>query len=56
MSIAPVNNHQVPFYLASATGGLQEALNQNLTTPQANTIILDSAFYELVGGPAMRPR
>src|SRR3984957_19058744 len=51
VTIAPINSHQVPFYLASATGGLQEALNQNLTTPQTNTIILDSAFYELVGGP-----
>ena len=50
ITIAPVNSHQVPFYLTSATGGLQEALNQNLTTPQTNTIILDSAFYQLVGG------
>jgi hypothetical protein len=52
VTIAPVNDHQVPFYLTSATGGLQEALNQNSTTPQTNTIILDSTFYELVGGPA----
>jgi hypothetical protein len=52
VTIAPVNNHQVPFYLTSATGGLQEALNQNLTSPQTNTVILDSAFYQLVGGPA----
>jgi hypothetical protein len=52
VSIAPVNNHQVPFYLTSATGGLQEALNQNLTAPQTNTILLDSAFYQLVGGAA----
>jgi hypothetical protein len=51
VTIAPVNNHQVPFYLTTATGGLQEAINQNLTTPQTNTIILDSAFYQLVGGP-----
>ncbi len=51
VTIAPVNSHQVPFYLTSATGGLQEALNQNLTTPQTNTIILDSTFYQLVGGP-----
>jgi hypothetical protein len=51
VTIAPVNNHQVPFYLTTATGGLQEAINQNLTTPQTNTIILDAAFYELVGGP-----
>ena len=52
VSIAPINNHQVPFYLASATGGLQEALNQNFTTPQTNTVILDSTFYQLVGGAA----
>jgi len=50
ISIAPVNNHQLPFYVTSATGGLQEALNQNSTQPQANTIILDNAFYQLVGG------
>src|ERR1700733_13642910 len=24
VSIAPVNNHQLPFYITSATGGLQE--------------------------------
>src|SRR5580704_16210985 len=35
VSIAPVNDHQVPFSLVSATGGLQEALNENLTTPAA---------------------
>jgi hypothetical protein len=52
VTIAPVNSHQVPFYLTSATGGLQEALNQNLTTPQTNTVILDNTFYQLVGGAA----
>ena len=50
ISIAPVNDHQLPFYVTSATGGLQEALNQNFSQPQANTIILDNAFYQLVGG------
>jgi hypothetical protein len=50
ISIAPVNPHQLPFYFTSATGGLQEAINQNLTTPQSNTILLDNAFYQLVGG------
>ena len=50
VSIAPVNNHQLPFYITSGTGGLQEALNENLTNPQTNTIILDNAFYQLVGG------
>ena len=50
ISIAPANPHQLPFYFTSATGGLQEAINQNLTTPQTNTIILDSTFYQLVGG------
>jgi hypothetical protein len=52
VSIAPVNDHQLPFYFASATGGLQEALNQNLTNPQANTVILDNTFYQSVGGAA----
>jgi hypothetical protein len=50
VSIAPVNNHQLPFSLSSATGGLQEALSQNLTNPQPNTVILDNAFYNQVGG------
>jgi hypothetical protein len=49
ISIAPVNDHQVPFYLTSATGGLQEALSQNLTTPATNTVVLDSSWYQLVG-------
>ncbi len=49
ISIAPVNDHQVPFYLTSATGGLQEALSQNMTTPATNTVVLDSAWYQLVG-------
>ena len=50
VSIAPINPHQMPYYLTSGTGGLQEALNQNLSTPQPNTIILNEAFYQLVGG------
>ena len=49
ISIAPVNDHQVPFYLTSATGGLQEALSQNMTTPATNTVVLDSAWYQLAG-------
>ena len=49
ITIAPVNDHQVPFYLTSATGGLQEALSQNMTTPATNTVVLDSAWYQLVG-------
>ncbi len=49
VSIAPVNPHSTPFYLQSATGGLQEALNQNMTTPATNTIVLSSAWYQLVG-------
>ena len=56
VSIAPVNDHQLPFSLTSATGGLQEALSQNLTNPQPNTVILDNAFYNQVGGPRMWPR
>ncbi len=52
VSIAPVNDHQLPFSLTSATGGLQEALSENLTNPQSNTVILDNAFYNQVGGAA----
>ena len=49
ISIAAVNNHQLPFYVQSATGGLQEAINLNLATPATNTIILNSAWYQSVG-------
>ncbi len=52
VTIAPVNDHELPYYFTSGTGGLQEALNQNLTTPETNTVILDSAWYGQVGGPA----
>ena len=52
LTIAPVHGHELPFYFTSGTGGLQEALNENLTNPQANTVILDNAFYHLAGGPA----
>ena len=48
VAIAPINDHQLPFYLTSATGGLQEALNNNLTSPEPNTVILDAAFYQLL--------
>jgi len=50
VTIAPVNDHQLPFNITSATGGLQEALNANLSSPQSNTVILDNAFYQAVGG------
>jgi hypothetical protein len=49
ISIAAVNSHQVPFFIQSGTGGLQEALNQNMTTPATNTVILNSAWYQSVG-------
>jgi hypothetical protein len=49
ISVAPVNAHQSPSYLQSATGGLQEALTQSLTTPTTNTVILNSAWYQSVG-------
>jgi hypothetical protein len=50
LTIAPAHDHQLPFFFTSGTGGLQEALNQNLTNPQANTVILDNAFYQMAGG------
>jgi hypothetical protein len=49
ISIAPVNHHNLPYYLTSATGGLQEALNANHTSPAVNTIILDNKFYVSAG-------
>ncbi len=55
ISIAPVNSHQLPFHFTSATGGLQEALSQNLTTPATNTIILDNAWYQQVAAAGANP-
>jgi hypothetical protein len=55
ISIAPVNSHQLPFHLTSATGGLQEALSQNLTTPATNTIILNNAWYSQVAAVGGTP-
>lgn len=50
ITISPVNQHNLPFYLTSATAGLQEALNANATDPQPNTIVLNNDFYQLAGG------
>lgn len=49
ISVSPVNHHQLPYYLTSATGGLQEAINANSTNPATNTIILNNAWYQLGG-------
>lgn len=53
VTITPANHHQLPFYLASATGGLQEALNANMTNPGINTIILSNDWYRLGGTTAI---
>ncbi len=55
ISIAPINSHQLPFHLTSATGGLQEALTQNLETPESNTIILNNAWYQQVAAVGAIP-
>lgn len=49
LTLAALNNHQLPWSLKSATGGLQEAINLNQSTPVGNTIILDAAWYQSVG-------
>lgn len=49
ITIHPTHRHQPPFYLTSATGGLQEAINANLANPGPNTILLNNAWYELGG-------
>ena len=49
ISIAPANHHNLPYYLTSATGGLQEALTANYANPGINTVILDNKFYGSVG-------
>ncbi|HEV2275629.1 MAG TPA: hypothetical protein VGR96_15765 [Acidobacteriaceae bacterium] len=52
ITISPANHHEVPFYLTSATGGLQEAINANLAMPGTNTIILNNEWYRLGGSAA----
>lgn len=49
ITISPAHQHNLPFYLTSATGGLQEAINAAHTEPAVNTVILDTTFYTLVG-------
>ena len=49
LTIAPLNSHQLPWHIISGTGGLQEALNLNATSPVGNTVILDAAWYQSVG-------
>jgi hypothetical protein len=44
VTIAPANPHS-SFDLTSATGGLQEALNANLTAPAGNNILLTAQWY-----------
>lgn len=53
ISIQPVNHHQLPFYLTSATGGLQEAINANSSNPGSNTIILNNEWYQLGGSSSV---
>jgi len=53
VTIHPLNHHQVPFYLTSATAGLQEAIDANLANPQPNTIILNNDWYRLGGSTAI---
>ena len=52
ITIAPVNKHS-SFYLTSATGGLQEALNAVTQNPAANTIVLTKQWYLQGGTTAM---
>ena len=49
ITVAPQNSHNLPFYLTSGTGGLQEALNTHLTDSVANTIILDAIWHKGIG-------
>lgn len=53
LTIHPLNHHRVPFYLTSATAGLQEAIDANLANPQPNTIILNNDWYRLGGSAAI---
>jgi hypothetical protein len=52
ITVTPVNVHH-SFSLGSATGGLQEALNANLPSTQANMIVLTKAWYDQGGTSAI---
>lgn len=56
ISISPQNSHQLPWYIHSATGGLQEALNQNLSSSTENTVVLDSLWYQVGGSSSVIAR
>ena len=48
VTVSTVHSHQLPYFLTSGTGGLQEAINANGTGQGANTVVLNAAWYELV--------
>ncbi len=53
ITISPENSHQLPWYIRSATGGLQEAINENLKGSTANTVVLDSHWYQIGGSSSV---
>lgn len=48
VAVTTTYNHQVPYFLTSGTGGLQEAINANGTGSGANTIVIDAQWYKQV--------
>jgi hypothetical protein len=53
VTVKPAHHHQTPFYLTSATAGLQEAINANIAIPGPNTILLTNQWYQLGGSAAV---
>lgn len=49
VQMATQYTHTPPFYLTSGTGGLQEAIIAAPNISGTNTIVLNSAWYDLVG-------
>jgi hypothetical protein len=48
VTVTTTYNHQLPYFLTSGTGGLQEAINANGSGRGANTVILTAEWYSLV--------
>jgi hypothetical protein len=53
VSLSPANAHQIPYYIVSGTGGLQEAVNASALSGAQNTALLDLTFYAFGGSAAV---
>jgi hypothetical protein len=48
VTVTTAHSHQLPYFLTSGTGGLQEAITANGTGEGANSIVLNAEWYALI--------